>query len=316
MNTRIILLGLVLIVSVSVAGAAEITMHYSGTVTSTDANAVAIAEIEVGDSVTGQFTFDSDTPDEMPAVPLSGLYEAYSLTLAVHGFNYTASDNNISVANDSALFGEGLVDAFEIVTGLRDVIGPSLSELPPAQIDLVIVDTDATVFADDSLPTSLDISEFEISSEEPYGTTGGRLIFQSLATGGIGEVRFEINSIGTQSDGPPVLDGFTGIQIIGSSSNIITNLMAGDTVEFTVDAIDMDSGPLEYRFFVRAGYGEPDWGGNKWQIVQPYSPNDTVTHAFDVPGIYFLAGHVIHPGDTWAFGWPQSGIVVEVWPVQ
>jgi hypothetical protein len=114
----------------------------------------------------------------------------------------------------------------------------------------------------------------------------------------------------------PVVDGYTGIQITGTSSNITMNVMAGDTVEFTVDAIDMNSGPMEFRFFVRAGYGEENWGGNKWSIVQPYSANNTVMHTFDVPGIYFLAGHVIHPGDTWAFGWPQSGIVVEVWPAQ
>ena len=119
----------------------------------------------------------------------------------------------------------------------------------------------------------------------------------------------------SSTSAPLTFEG-TGIQISGTSSNMISNVMAGDTVEFTVNAIDMDSGPLEYRFFMRAGYGEPDWGGNKWTIVQPYSPNNTVTYTFDTPGTYFLAGHVIHPGDTWAFGYPQSGIVVEVWPVQ
>jgi hypothetical protein len=115
--------------------------------------------------------------------------------------------------------------------------------------------------------------------------------------------------------GSPTFDG-TGIQITGTSSNIMTNAMAGDTVEFTVHTVVMDDAPVEYRFFVRAGYGEPDWGGNKWQIIQPYSPNNTVMHTFDVPGIHFLIGHVIHPCDTWVFGYPQSGIVVEVWPAQ
>jgi hypothetical protein len=104
----------------------------------------------------------------------------------------------------------------------------------------------------------------------------------------------------------------TGIQITGTSSDIMMNVMADDTVEFTVHTVVMDDAPVEYRFFVRAGYGEPDWGGNKWQIIQPYSPKNTVMHTFDIPGIYFLAGHVIHPGDTWVFGYPQSGIVIEV----
>jgi hypothetical protein len=107
-----------------------------------------------------------------------------------------------------------------------------------------------------------------------------------------------------------------GIQITGTSSNIVKNVLAGDAVEFAVHTYVRDNAPVEYRFFVRGGYGEPDWGGNKWQIVQPYSPNNTVTHTFDVPGIYFLVGHVIYPGDTWVFGYPQSGIVVEVWPAR
>jgi hypothetical protein len=128
-----------------------------------------------------------------------------------------------------------------------------------------------------------------------------------------GQVNTSAWNLGTTS--PPTFDG-TGIQITGTSSNIMMNVMAGDTVEFTVYTVVMDDSPVEHRFFVRAGYGEPDWGGNKWTIVQPYSTNNMVTHTFDVPGIYFLVGHVIYPGDTWVFGWPQSGIVVEVWPAQ
>jgi hypothetical protein len=108
----------------------------------------------------------------------------------------------------------------------------------------------------------------------------------------------------TASDEPP--EGYTGIQIIGTSSNIMTNVQMGDTVQLTVN----------YRFFTRAGYGEPDWGGYKWTIVQDYSPANTVEILFDTPGIYFLVGHIEYPDKTWAFGDPQSGIVVEVWPAQ
>jgi hypothetical protein len=207
MRTKTLLWGLFFIVSSSVAGATDITMEYSGTVTSTDANAVAISEVEVGDSVTGQFIFDSDSQDEIESNQFSGLYEANSLTLTVKSFNYTASDNNLSITNDSVLVaGQPALDAFEIVSGLWDVSGPALSGLPPAQIDLVIVDTEAKVFTDDSLPTSLDIDDFDINSEEPFGTTGGRLIFQSLATGGIGEVRFRIDTINAVVDLPTSLN--------------------------------------------------------------------------------------------------------------
>jgi hypothetical protein len=322
MNTKIIFLGLVLIASASVARAAEITMHYSGTVTSTNANAVTIAEIEVGDSVTGQFTFNSDAPDESPAFPLSGLYEANSLTLTVQGFNYTASDNNISITNDSILFGGTPVDAFEIVSGLRDVVGPSLSELPPVQIDLVIVDIDAMVFADDSLPIALDVGEFEITSEESFGTTGGRLIFQSLATGGIGEVRFEINSIIAQSNDPVVTE-YTGIQITELSPDITGSVRAGDTVTFTVDALTAPGvGPLNYRFFTRKGYesiadSSNPWGGTTWQLQQNWSTMNSAPISFAEPGFYILVVHCSED-TTWstAEGDPQIGMVVEVWPAE
>ena len=48
-----------------------------------------------------------------------------------------------------------------------------------------------------------------------------------------------------QGDGPPPEFDGTGIQITGTSSNITMNVMAGDTVEFTVNAIEMDSLPME-----------------------------------------------------------------------
>ncbi len=120
----------------------------------------------------------------------------------------------------------------------------------------------------------------------------------------------------TGLEGPPPTFEGTGIQITGTSSNIMTKVMAGDTVQFTVNAVVMGGAEVNYRFFTRVGYGQPDWGGNKWQIVQPYSPNNTVSLLFDTPGVYFLVGHVEYPGETWEFGDPQSGIVVEVWPTQ
>ena len=106
----------------------------------------------------------------------------------------------------------------------------------------------------------------------------------------------------------------TGIQIIGTSSDITSNITVGDTVQFTVDAIVMDDAPVNYQFFLRAGYGEPEWGGNKWAIVQEYSESNTVSILSDTPGIYFLIGQIEYPGETWEFGDPQAGIPVEVRP--
>ncbi len=108
----------------------------------------------------------------------------------------------------------------------------------------------------------------------------------------------------------------TSIQITRTSSNITTNVRAGDAVQFMVNAIAQGGATVHYRFFTRVGYGEPDWAGNRWTIVGDYSPAHSVMVTFDAPGIYFLVCHVEYPGETWEFGDPQSGTAVEVWPVQ
>ena len=115
----------------------------------------------------------------------------------------------------------------------------------------------------------------------------------------------------------PVVQEYTGIQITGSTSNITANVQAGDTVMFTVTAIAMDGvGPINYRFFTRAGYGEANWGGNTWTLVQDFGTSNSVSVPFNTAGIYFLACHAEQAGEAWAFGDPQTGIVVEVWPAQ
>lgn len=125
------------------------------------------------------------------------------MSLSVKGFEYSSSDSNISVTNDSVLgAGQPAVDAYEVVSP-TEVSGPPLSGLPPVQIDIVLVDTDATVFSDDSLPLTLNLGDFEIVSEEPAGTTGGRLIFQSSESGQMGEIRFEITELSFAEDTSP-----------------------------------------------------------------------------------------------------------------
>lgn len=176
--------------------ASDITIRFSGLVTSTDANSVNISEVGVGDEVKGEFSFNADGKDEMPSDPNAGLYGANSLTLSIRGFHYKGGGGRISITNNGRLIpGQPALDVFEVVSPLRGVSGPSLSGLPPVQIDLVIVDKDASVFSNDSLPASLDIRQFEIVSEKPFGTTGGRAVFQSLSSGGIGEIRFEIKTL-------------------------------------------------------------------------------------------------------------------------
>jgi hypothetical protein len=95
-------------------------------------------------------------------------------------------------------------------------------------------------------------------------------------------------------------------------------VQVGDTVQFTVVAVAEGGETIQYRFFTRAGYGiiEPSWGGNRWTIQQDWSTANSVSVSFDAPGIYFLAAHAERAGEPWAFGDPQTGIVVEVRPAE
>ncbi len=230
------------------ADAATATASFKGTVTSTDANAVTISEVAVGDEVTGQFSFDPAAVDGMPSDVNSGLYTADSLSLSIRTFDFGASDNNISISNDAVVIpGQPAVDAYEVVSPLRDVSGPSLSGLPPAQIDIVLVDTDSSVFSDDSLPLSVPLDEFDITSEVPYGTTGGRLIFQSTGTGDIGEIRFEITELTIESGSVsrdvivyPQLAVGGGYEVV-----LIVNNTGDTTWQGTIEPL-LDDGSLDY----------------------------------------------------------------------
>ena len=162
MKTKLLFLCIIFSAYASTAESKPITMRFSGTVTSTDANTVNISEVQVGDKVTGNFTFDTEAIDEMPSDPYSGLYLSEILNVKIDGYQYSATGNNISMTNDAMVIpNTQLVDAFELVSPLRDVIGPDLSGLPIAQIDIVVVDTTAVVFSDDALPTSMQLSLFE-----------------------------------------------------------------------------------------------------------------------------------------------------------
>ena len=194
----------------STAGAAQVMATFTGIVTSTDTGTVTISEVDVGNIVTGQYIFDDAATDELPADPASGRYSASQFSLSVNGFSYSDSDNTIAVVDNGVFIpGQPAMDAYEVVTSLGGVSGPGLSGLPPAQIDIVVVDTDASAFADDSIPTSLNIDDFEITTDQPFGTTGGRMFFRSSATGQIGEIRFEVTDLllQTSSEGPVDIKG-------------------------------------------------------------------------------------------------------------
>jgi len=196
MKEKTIVAVLVCCAAVSGLSAETAIGRFTGRVTSTGANTVTISEIQVGDQVTGSFSFNTNAVDAVAQDSHTGRYLADTLTLSVDGYQFSASDNTIDVRNDTDLgLGQQASDSYEVVSPYQDVAGPVLSELSPVQIDLVLVDLDGTAFNDDSLPLSLNFGDFDIVSEDPYGTTGGRLIFQKPQQSELGEVRFEITSL-------------------------------------------------------------------------------------------------------------------------
>ena len=69
---------------------------------------------------------------------------------------------------------------------------------------------------------------------------------------------------------------------------------------------------MQYRFYSRAGYGQEDWGGNRWQIVQDWGAENEVEYMFFTPGNYYMVGHVVPEGESWEFGDAQGGFNVIV----
>ncbi|MDF1584649.1 MAG: hypothetical protein P1P78_15260 [Methyloprofundus sp.] len=197
----------------SISWAESTTLSFTGTVTSTDANTVKIAEVDVGDQVTGQYTFGSAAADETPSDPALGLYPVSQLNISVGGFNWSATNNKLSVVNNASGAALDLtapvIDFYELVSPLAEVSGPDLSGLSPAQIEFNLVDTDGIVFSDDSLPQTLNIDTFEITSEASDGARGGHIVFRSVDGSQLGEIRFEVTDISGGSSGPPTMASLT-----------------------------------------------------------------------------------------------------------
>jgi len=116
----------------------------------------------------------------------------------------------------------------------------------------------------------------------------------------------------TVSPGPDL----TGIQLTGISTNLVSKVEVGDTLVFTANEVSQGPGTVHYQFFRRAGYGQPGWGGNSWQVMQNWSTSNLVSISFNTSGNYFVAVHCEYAGNSWAAGDPQGGIAVEVWPAE
>jgi hypothetical protein len=101
-------------------------------------------------------------------------------------------------------------------------------------------------------------------------------------------------------------------RIVSVTSDPLSTPTTGIPFRFTVNATGPEGVTFLYRFYVRGGYGLPDWGGNKWQVLREFSPTNSVNYTFPAPGNYYLVGHVVPAGESWEFGDLQGGFNVVV----
>lgn len=215
------------------AGAVEFSSAYclTGKVTSETINFV---EVNVGDTVTGSYAFSFNESAE--SFQGSSVYDGINFDISINGSTYTESEQNISIGNDVVFDVFSPVDRLEISTGTNNPPffmlgpdGPELSGLPISQVDIVLIDTDASAFSDNSLPENIQLDEFEIVDEDSFGTTGGRLIYGSG------------------------LDGYEDIRFRIENLKEITNVLIEDQVFVDIPAIDVNGSLYSARLLMIDG---------------------------------------------------------------
>jgi hypothetical protein len=137
------------------AGAVTVFVNWTGTVTA------APVGINVGDTITGSYSYDTTAPI-LETTSTTGVFGTYHDSLfMVSGLSGTFSNNLIRVFNDSS--GRDQIDSSCSPGGGTCVPSYLGDVLPgtPIQLFVPFIDSDGSVFSDTSLPASLDPSDFE-----------------------------------------------------------------------------------------------------------------------------------------------------------
>lgn len=145
-------------------GADNFVREFTGTITAiTDSSSFLPAEIEVGDSVTGTFCYTTTASDRDNAAEW-GDYRFNSapdtLIFTVEGKTWQPLDIfNLRVLARNGSPSDGLT---VLLRGIDMPVGLDSSENPNHSfMQFTLIDTDASVLVDDSLPTSLTLSDWE-----------------------------------------------------------------------------------------------------------------------------------------------------------
>jgi len=152
------------------AQGAMITFQFGGVIDVVDdPDNVLEGAVQAGNTFSGSYTFDPDTPDSYPDDPEFGVYENASLTVSLGNLTLVsqANDNNLIAVTDRPSYDRFVMGSY----GFQSA-GFSIHEL-----DLSLYDSTATAFDSDALPTTPpDLGAFDPQTafDRAFFITGNR----------------------------------------------------------------------------------------------------------------------------------------------
>jgi hypothetical protein len=164
--------------SVHHAWAETITFQFTGTVTTVNPDTIGVIGgtdvVDVGDTLTGRFTYDLTTPGTTGGTGEGGVVTRtdYASTVPPGHLTYTVGGLTVTVEPGSEFFvvlvgngvladgGERTVDTF--------IVGAASARPTTLASVLVLEDTTQSVFSDTTLPTSLTLAAFDRRRFEVY----------------------------------------------------------------------------------------------------------------------------------------------------
>lgn len=140
------------------AQAAPITYTFGGTLDYVDA---ALSPLAAGDTFTGTLSIESTAADLGSSGV--GVYSAgYSMSVTLHGYNYSSSDGEVSVSHSGA-YQDSFVAAnnFAVYGVGTPPTGPSLGLFQPLGFALLFSSSSKNLFSSTALPSNLTLSSFD-----------------------------------------------------------------------------------------------------------------------------------------------------------
>ena len=122
-----------------------------------DPTTLLSSQFAVDDRFTLTFSIDTETPDGTPGDASMGSYEGVTGLSFSFTNGYSASD---SEPTNLFIFDEFFSTSDQFQVGASTPSGPSVGGFDAVEFFLILLDTSATVFTSDSIPTDLDLGDF------------------------------------------------------------------------------------------------------------------------------------------------------------